>query len=221
MATNYSSGINSGIQGAMMGGQIGGVWGAAIGGGIGLLSGIFQDKQQRKVIDKYNDELTKLHAQDLFKLQSEQNLEAMRTAKALLSYQDNQRVAASTYNAQFGAAEMIGSSAEALGQVLDFQTSEAKAGVLLNYEISADNYNTTIDQLTNQRQASLKRTTGDQSNPDFASLVKTGLDVYSMYRNGNMSGMFGDSKVSAGGSGFFGTFTKGGDKTYGIVNKIR
>lgn len=221
MATNWSAGLNTGIQGAQMGGQVGGMWGAVIGGVAGFALGKGAP-MARTMIDKYNNELVKLHAQDLFKLQSEQNFENMRTAKALMDYQDNQRVATSTYNAQYGAAEQLGSSAEALSQVLDFQTSEAKAGVMLNWEIGIDNYNTMVDQMTNQRVSALKRF--DDNTPiDFAGLTKTGMDMYNMYRSGNTMGMFGQGGGggNTGQGGFFGTFTKGGNQTSTVVNKIR
>ena len=221
MSTNWSAGLNAGIQGAQMGGQVGGAWGAVIGGGLGFILGA-GSTSSKDVIKKYNNELVKLHAQDLFKLQAEQNYEAMRTAKALMDYQDNQRVAQSSYNAQYGAADIIGSSADALSQVLDFQTSEAKAAVRFNWEIGVDNYNTTIDQLTNQRQASLKRF-DDKTPIDFKGLVKTGLDTYKQYKSGNMAGIFGldDGSASPVGAGsFLGSFTKGGNQTSTVLNKI-
>lgn len=219
MATNFSAGLNSGVQGAMAGAQVGGVWGAVIGGGLGLILGSQQAKEQQKMLEQYNKQVLKQHATDLFKLQGERNLEDMRTAAALLNYQDNLAVGTSTYNAQYGAADMIGSSAEAMAQVLGFQTSEAKAATKLNWNVSLDNYNTTIDQLTNQRQVSLQRSTGEQKT-DFGGLIKTGLDAYSMYRSGNMTGMFGSNTGSTGQGGFFNTFTDG-KKIQPTVNKIR
>lgn len=223
MATNWSAGLNTGMQGAQMGGSMGGWMGAVIGGIAGFAIGK-DAPMARTMLDKYNNELLKLNAQDLFKLRSEQNFENMRTAKALMDYQDNQRVATSIYNAQYGATEQIGASADALAQVLDFQTSEAKAGVMLNWEIGIDNYNTTVDQMANQRVSALKRF-DDKTPIDFAGLTKTGMEMYSMYRNGNATGMFGQGGGggSTGQGGFFGTFTKGGSngQTSTIVNKIR
>ena len=221
MSTNWSAGLNAGIQGAQLGGQVGGAWGALIGGGLGFILGA-DSPSSKDVIKKYNNEVVKLHAQDLFKLQAEQNYEAMRTAKALLAYQDNQRVAQSSYNAQYGAADIIGSSADAMAQVLDFQTSEAKAAVRLNWEIGVDNYNTMVDQISNQRQASLKRF-DDKTPIDFKGLVKGGLEGYKAYRQaGSLSNLFGsgDSNNVTGSSSFLGSFTKGGNQTSTVLNKI-
>lgn len=180
MATNWQQGFNTGMQGAQIGGQVGGGWGALIGGVAGFVIGKDAADNQKMMMDKYNAEVLKFAAQDLFDLRRQQNIANMQTSQTLAGLQDSARVAKSTYNAQYGAAEILGSSADALKQVVDFQTNEAMARVWDNWETGVENYNTTIDQMTNQRVSSLKRFKDNQP-VNFAELTKTGMSLYNQY----------------------------------------
>lgn len=182
MAGNFTAGVNTGMQGAQLGANFG-PQGALIGGIAGFALG-FQTPDYEKIArEKYNSEVLKNFAKSLFDTRKVQNIENMRTAQALAAYQDNLRVQGSSYNAQYGAADMIGSSTTALKQAMDFQTQEAKRGVLINWETQIDNMNTSIDAMANQSMAGLRRTKGDTRQMDYAGLVKTGLDLYGQYRN--------------------------------------
>lgn len=178
---NMQAGFSTGLQGAQMGGQLGGAYGAAIGGIAGFALGADTPDYEKIAREKYNAEVLKNFTKSLFDSRKVQNIENIRTAQALAAYQDNLRVAGSTYNASYGAADMIGSSTTALAQAMDFQTNEAKRATMLNWETQLDNMNTNIDALANQAQASLRRTKGDRRE-NLGAMVKTGLDLYSQYR---------------------------------------
>ena len=114
--------LGTAMQGAQLGGTLGGAYGAAAGGLIGLIAGGKAQKAQEASLRKYNDQVVKMANQDLFDLRKQQNVENIRTAQALSTYQANSKVQRSALTASLGAADIIGSSAQALKQVMDFQT---------------------------------------------------------------------------------------------------
>lgn len=176
-------GLNSqgGLQGAQQGAQIGsmfGGYGAAYGAVIGGVLGLFIPDAEKEMIQKWNSQVVKNFSEDLFDLQRAQNIENIRTAQALLNYQDQKAVARASMNANYGAAELLGSSAQALAQTMEFQTQQATAQVWQNYETNIDNMNNTIDQMANQASASLK-TRKQVGAQDYSALVKSGIDIYS------------------------------------------
>lgn len=191
MSFNAASGLSAGIQGAKLGGALGGPWGAVGGGLLGLVLGGKAKDQEKEMAKKYNDQVVKYAAQDLFDMQRQQNVQNTRTAQALASYQDNSRVQSSTVVANMGAADIIGSSAQALIQTMDFQTNAAKAETLVNWETGIENYNTTVDRMTNQRSASLKRNR-EGGGVDVAGLVSGGVDLYNKFGKGEGAGMLAD-----------------------------
>lgn len=179
--------INSAMQGAKLGGQLGGGWGALGGGILGLVLG--SDDSAEKAAKAMNDQVVKAAATDLMDMRRQQNIQNIRTSQALHSYQINNKVQASTINANLGAADIIGSSAKALKQVMDYQTNEAQAAVLSNWSTGLDNYNRSIDTATNQRIGQLQRTSGEQG-ADLGSLISGGMDLYNQY-GGDVKDMFG------------------------------
>lgn len=176
MAFNLQGGLSSGMQGAQLGGQVGGMYGAVGGGILGLLMG-GSDNSAAEAAKKYNDAVVKNAAQDLFDMRRQQNIQNMRTSKTLANYAVQNKTAASTITASLGAADIIGSSATALKQAMDFQTKQAQADTMLNWETGVDNYNRTIDTATEQRVSSLQRSTGQQPS-DIGALVQSGMSLY-------------------------------------------
>ncbi|QGH73783.1 internal virion protein B [Vibrio phage vB_VhaP_VH-5] len=187
MAFNLQGGLSSGIQGAQLGGQVGGVYGAIGGGILGLLAG-GSDNSAAEAVKKYNDAVVKNAAQDLFDMRRQQNIQNMRTARTLANYAVQNKTAASTITASLGAADIIGSSATALKQAMDYQTKQAQADTMLNWGTEVDNYNRAIDTATEQRVSSLQRSTGQEL--DVGALVQGGMALYSGYNNG-FEDMFG------------------------------
>lgn len=179
MSLNFQQGLASGMQGAKLGGKFGGLYGAIGGGILGLVLG-GSDNSAEKAAKQYNDQVVKFAAQDLFDMRRQQNIQNARASQALEQYQTNNKVQGSTINANMGAADIIGSSAQALKQTLAFQTQEAMAQTLANWDVGIANYNTTIDRNTNQRAASLQRSTGQQG-ADLGSLISAGVDLYNEY----------------------------------------
>lgn len=220
MAGNMQAGFSTGMQGAQMGGQVGGIWGAVIGGVGGFALGYNTPDYEKIAREKYNDEVVKNTATALFDMRRQQNIENMRTAQALAAYRDNQRVTASQYNAQYGANDIIGSSADALSQTLDYQTDQAIAQTWLNYEIGINNYNTAVEGTVNSAMSGLRRTKGDTKSMDLGALTKTGISMYQQYGgqvqsawSGLFSGTTNTQSATGGGlSGLsdFGSFGKGG-----------
>lgn len=221
MAGNKQLGLSTGVQGAQMGGQLGGVWGAVFGGAAGFALGYGTSDYEKLAREKYNNEVVKHTATALFDLRRQQNIENIRTSQALATYQDNQRVTASQYNAQYGASDILGSSADALSQTLDYQTDQAVAQTWLNYETSINNYNTTIDDTVNHAVAGLRRTKGDTKSIDLSALTKEGLDMYSQYGSqvkSAWSELFHTRNLSTTGGGLsglsdFGSYGKSGNVT--------
>ena len=179
-------GINSGMQGAQLGGKLGGGWGAAIGGVLGLVSGNAAAKRAEKAQDKYNDQVVKLAAQDLFDMRRVQNVQNIRTAQALSTYQTNKKTQTSTIVASLGAADIIGSSAQALQQTLEYQTNEAMAETMNNWETGVENYNTQINQQTAQRDSTLQKAAAEGTEIDAGALLSAGVDLYSTVKGGGL-----------------------------------
>lgn len=176
--------LGTAMQGAQLGGKLGGGWGAAAGGILGLLAGGKAQKAQDASVRKYNDQVVKMANQDLFDLRRQQNVENIRTAQALSTYQANSKVQRSAITASLGAADIIGSSAQALKQVMDFQTKEAQAETMLNWETGIENYNTTIDRAQNARSASLTRSVEGRGQEDLGALVSGAMGVYGSIKGG-------------------------------------
>lgn len=176
--------LGTAMQGAQLGGTLGGAYGAAAGGIIGLVAGGKAQKAQEASLRKYNDQVVKMANQDLFDLRRQQNVENIRTAQALSTYQANSKVQRSAVTASLGAADIIGSSAQALKQVMDFQTKEAQAETMLNWETGLDNYNTTIERAQNARSASLQRNIEGRGQEDLGSLISGAVGVYNASKGG-------------------------------------
>ena len=176
--------LGTAMQGAQLGGMLGGPYGAAAGGLIGLIAGGKAQKAQEASLRKYNDQVVKMANQDLFDLRRQQNVENIRTAQALSTYQENSKVQRSAVTASLGAADIIGSSAQALKQVMDFQTKEAQAETMLNWETGLENYNTTIDRAQNARSASLQRNIEGRGQEDLGSLISGAVGVYNASKGG-------------------------------------
>lgn len=195
---NSRGGMQMGMQGAMMGAQVGGPWGALIGGGLGFLFGNSMPDNEKIMKQKFNDEVVRNTARSMFEMQREQTQENKRTSAALASYQSNRKVQASTMNANYGAADIIGSSAEALKQTLDWQTNEAMNQTVLNAITGAENFNTRLDQLTNQATNQLQRNREGSATINPAELVQTGMSLYSTFKSGGgLQGMVGAAKAYA------------------------
>lgn len=181
MATNKQQGGAMAMQGAQMGSQFG-PWGALIGAGIGWDLGSTAPDNEKIMLDKYNAEVVKNAARDLFEMRRVQNEENKRTSQALAQFQDNRKVQTASINAQLGAADIIGASANALKQTLDLQTNEAMNQTMINAITGMENFNTKVDQMTNQRVVSLQRYRG-QAPLDAGKLVSTGVDIYQQFQS--------------------------------------
>lgn len=234
--TNWSSGGQWAMQGAQMGSNFG-PWGAVIGAAAGFVFGKSAPDNEKIMADKYNAEVVKNAARDLFEMRRVQNEENKRTAQALAQYQDNRKVQTATINAQLGASDIIGSSANALKQTLDLQTNEAMNQTMINAITGIENYNTRIDQMTNQRVATLQRYRG-KAPMDAGKLVSTGVDIYKQFQTegsggmmqgslmdsfkgiwGGMGGKTSSQNVSGGGlSGLFDSSKGGGGGNLAMFN---
>lgn len=206
MASNVSAGVSTGMQGAQLGGQFGGLYGAIIGGVAGFALGFSTPDYEKIAREKYNNEVVKNTATALFDLRRVQNIENLRTSQALIAYQDNRKVSQSQYTAQYGAADIIGSSADALNQVLDYQTEQAIAQTWFNYQTGIDNYNTSVESTVNSAMSGLRRTKGSTNQMDLGAITKQGLQMYNQYGS-DFRGLFSrqqstPSAIPVGGSGF-------------------
>lgn len=174
---DYSREFSSGLQGAQLGGQVGGVYGALIGAGIGIFAGSAQRKTEERMRKAYNAQVLRYAAQDLFDMRRAQNVENARTAQALATLQNQRKTQTSAATAALGAAEIVGASGVALQQALDFQTEEAMADTILNWEIGVENYNTQLERGFQQRAASLDRG-NNQKQADVIGSLLSGVNLY-------------------------------------------
>lgn len=189
------SALSLGLSGAKLGGQLGGAWGAIGGGLLGIALGGRAQKKEKAMIDKFNAQVTKFAAQDLFDLQRQQNVENIRTAQALMSYQSTSDVTKSAATAAMGAADIIGSSADALKQTMDFQSKAAMAETLINWETGIENYNTMIDSMTNQRAGQYQRQM--QTPPeDIGAIISGGVGVYNDFIKGQGQNILDDAQFA-------------------------
>ena len=183
------------MQGAQMGGSVGGAYGAIIGAVIGGVVGYnTADPVQEalKAQKKYNDLVITNTVTDLFNTQRNHQLERIKTARALQSYQAQGKTAISQVRAGMGAADLIGGSAVALAQAIDSQTTQALAGVELNSQVLYDNYLTGINQTTNKGVNSLQQSiqVQQQQGLDIGSLYQAGKGMYDSYKSMNQQGGF-------------------------------
>lgn len=200
-----TSGLNGAISGASQGASIGGGWGALIGGGLGLLGGLFSGNKAEKATNAYNDMVVKNTTQSLFDLRRQQNVADQQTSQALSAIQDNNQVQTASYNAQFGAADVIGSTgANTLKQVLDYQSNQAKATTWQNFNTGIENYNTQVNSTINNAEAKLKNSVSggaSSSSSALGSLVGAGLSA--------LTGSSGSGNASS----FLNTFNSSGSYT--------
>ena len=191
---NALGGLQGATSGAMMGANFG-PYGAAIGGAVGLFAGLGKSDPNEaalKAQKKYNDEVIKYAATDLFDQQRSQQVQRMQTARALQSYQAQGKTSISQVRAGMGAADLIGGSAVALAQAIDSQTTQALAGVELNSQVLYDNYLTGINQTTNKGVNSLQQSikVQQQQGLDIGSLYQVGTGIYDSYKSMNQQGGF-------------------------------
>ena len=218
---NLASGINTGVTGAQLGGQLGGGMGAAIGGTIGLVAGLFSntEKQALKQNEAWNKQVTNNVARSLFDLERQRVSERMRTTSAMLDYNANRSTTLSTLRSQYAAADVIGSSSNALKQAYAFQLDQAMAQEMFNFEVGIDNYNTNVMQVVNQGLGQLRGSIQGSGGLDFKNLVagigavKSGV--------GAMKGAFGGNSGASGITGTIGgngqvSYSYGGSSSLGI-----
>ena len=185
-----SSGANAAqgtVRGAQFGGQVGGPIGAAIGGTVGFLVGAFSGDPLRfakRAQEKYNAEVVKHTVTSLFDRERAQQVERMRTARALQAYQSQGKTQISTVRAGYGAADLIGASAQALSQAIDYQTTQALEATRFNYAVSFDNYLTDIEMTSQKGVNSLQRTldAAPQQPMDIGQLYAAGKSMYDGYK---------------------------------------
>ena len=197
---DYSREFSSGLQGAQIGGQVGGAWGAVIGAGVGILVGSEQRKAEARMRNAYNAQVLKYAAQDLFDMRRAQNVENTRTAQALATLQNERKIQTSAATAALGASEIMGASGVALQQALDFQTEEAMADTILNWEIGVENYNTQLEKGFQQRAASLDRGNG-QKQADVMGSILSGVSLYNSTFKGEGGNMVNQVKGWFSGQG--------------------
>lgn len=207
MASRLNNGISGGMQGAQLGSNFG-PQGGLIGGIVGAAIGLFTPDYEKKAMEAYNSQVVKNAAMDFFDFRRVQNVNNLEYSQALASYQDNQAVTTAQYNANFGASDTIGASAEALSQVIDFQTTQAMAQTTANWEMGIENANVEMNRATNSAINSLRRKRGEQTKMDYAGMIKGGLDLYKKYRQPNTATTSGGSSLQ--GLSDFGSYGKSG-----------
>ena len=195
--------------------------GAAIGGTIGLAAGLFSnaDKRALKQNEAWNKQVTNNVARSLFDLERQRVLERMRTTSAMLGYNAQRSTTLSSLRAQYGATDVIGSSANALKQAYAFQLDQAMAQEMFNFEVGIDNYNTSVMQTVNQGLGQLRGSIQGSGGLDLKNLVAGVGAVNSGV--GAMKGAFGGNSGASGVTGVIGgngqvSYSYGGSSSLGI-----
>lgn len=191
---NPTASLNLGIQGAQLGGRFGAV-GSAIGGALGFAVGLFSSDPSKPLLkaqEKYNNEVVRNTVQSLFDREREQQVSRMRTARALQSYQAQGKTQISTVRAGMGAADLIGGSAVALAQAIDYQTKQAEAATMFNYGVDFDNYLTSINQISQQGVNSLQQSINapQQKGVNLGDLYSAGKSAYEGFQKLTQKGGF-------------------------------
>lgn len=215
---NTEAGLQGGVQGAQIGAQFGGPYGAVIGGALGLGLGLFSKDTEKKAIEKFNQETVTNATKTLFDMRRVQNIQNIRTAQALSAYQDNAKVSKSTYNAAYGASDIIGASAEALSNTVALQTAQAMEGTWFNFDTEINNYNQNVESVTNQAMSQLKRAKAQGAGGGIGSMLTQAASLY-----GKFSGQGGAGSVGATGTGSIadGSYVpSGADSPAGLSNTL-
>lgn len=193
---NNSGAINGAMQGAQMG-SMAGPWGMAIGAVVGLAMGRKQDKAKQKALEAQKREILKNGFNSMFELGRQHTIDNQRTSQALADYKNQGRLATSQLNAQYGAIDVIGASAESLKNTIAYQTQQAEQSVWANHSLGIENHNSAITSIYEQSKAQLKQADaqangGQQSGGmgQLGGLISTGLSAYSQYKGGGSSGGF-------------------------------
>lgn len=188
---NLASGINAASTGAQLGANFGPL-GAAIGGGVGLVAGLFDNREKAAVkqLDQFNKQVVNNTARSLFDLERQRVSERMRTVQALGAYQAQRSTALSSLKAQYGAMDVIGSSADAMKQAYSYQVDQALAQEAFNFEVGIDNYNTDVMSIVNQGLSQIRYSTGNAATQlDVKGLVSGAKDLKAGYSAAK--GLFG------------------------------
>lgn len=168
-----------------------------------------QTKRELDRLDDFNRQVNQHTARALFDLERQRVSERMRTTSAMLGYNAQRSTTLSTLRSQYAAADVIGSSSNALKQAYAFQLDQAIAQENFNFEVGIDNYNTSVMQTVNQGLQQLRYSLGTQQptmTPQaIAGVVKAGSSLF----GGGQGGLF--AGVNNGGSGgILGTGSGGG-----------
>lgn len=188
---NLASGINAASTGAQLGSNFGAL-GSAIGGGVGLVAGLFDNREKAamKQLDQFNKQVVNNTARSLFDLERQRVSERMRTVQALGAYQAQRSTALSSLKAQYGAMDVIGSSADAIKQAYSYQVDQALAQEAFNFEVGIDNYNTDVMSIVNQGLSQIRYSTGNAATQlDVKGLVSGAKDLKAGYSAAK--GLFG------------------------------
>lgn len=183
---NTNAMVSGGVNGAKIGAQVGGGYGAIVGAIVGGVAGYFSPdmvKKQRESLDRFNKEVVKYTTQSVFDLQRQRVSERMRTSEALSTYQVNQRTTMSSLRAQYGASDVIGASSSALDQVLDYQTDQAAAQEMFNFDVGIDNFNTSLRTIINNGMGQLSNQVGVSMNPNSgAAALQSATELYNQFK---------------------------------------
>lgn len=180
---NLASGINAASTGAQLGSNFGPM-GTAIGAGVGLAAGLFDNREKAamKQLDQFNKQVVTNTARSLFDLERQRVSERMRTVQAIGSYQAQRTTALSSLKAQYGAMDVIGSSADAMKQAYSYQVDQALAQEAFNFEVGIDNYNTDVMSIVNQGLSQIRYSTGNEATKlDVKGLVGGVKDLKAGY----------------------------------------
>ena len=222
-----SGALNGAMTGASMG-AVAGPWGMAIGAVAGLALGMAQDDANAKATDKQLNSIASNTYSALFDLQRQHNIDNMRTSQALADYKNQGRLAVAQVNANYGANEVIGASADALRQAITYQEQQAEASVWVNHTIGVENYNSQVNSVTATAREQMKQSVaqdGQANLQQLGGLVSSGLQMYSQYKGTNnqttgnsfLQQFNQDGQYSGGNQGFYGLSSFSTDNTGGTL----
>lgn len=190
-------------QGAMqygqMGYQMGGAYGAVAGAVIGAALGYAQGDQVKKTFNRFNDMVLKNAATEMFDTRRQQNQLNRSMSMALSQYTSQKEMAQASFTSTFGASDMIGGSTEALSQVMDYQTEQAKFESMNNWVVGIDDYNTRLEGIRQNAMARFKRSEDGNYGLDYSALAKQGADWYSSRKGSGFQGMTDFSQFGTAG----------------------
>ena len=188
---------------------------AAIAAVIGFFQGRKEDKEMKReyeeqfrLMKKYNEMLLQEQARGISEINRQRTITNIQTAQAMVHYAKQASGMSGANAAAIAQSDARGTASVMLEAEVLRQESEAKALSVLNLETQHDNYNVTVDTLSNQTKQQfadpmqLLQMEHFKEGTNLTEMMESGMNMYSGMKGG---GGGGSAKSSNSNSWFQGS----------------